>query len=305
MTVTAEPPVVEPVGRSAPHRPTVPGAPAPRRPVLQLAFLPIGLLAAWVLLYAFVLSGLQERSSQARLYQRTRSDLAAVTLPTGPPIAPGAPVAVLSIPEAGVTNEVVVEGTTSQDLALGPGHLPSTPLPGQAGVSVVMARSVTFGGPFGGITSLRARDRFRVTTQTGTYTYQVIDVRRPGAPLPDPPTADQSRVTLVTSAASGWRSGWAPSHAVYVDALAIAGKVVAAPAVLPPTLVSSSPMRADTNALMPLLLWLEALVVAAVGAAWAWVRWGRWQTWLVGVPIIVGALWAATGQAFLLLPNLV
>jgi sortase A len=54
------------------------------------------------------------------------------------PPAPGAPVARLRIPRLGL-DEVVVEGVDDDALAAGPGHMPSTPLPGIAGNSVLSA----------------------------------------------------------------------------------------------------------------------------------------------------------------------
>jgi len=50
-------------------------------------------------------------------------------------------VALLSIPAIGISAMVVVEGTTPENLTLGPGHLRDTPLPGQAGISVIFGSS--------------------------------------------------------------------------------------------------------------------------------------------------------------------
>ena len=49
---------------------------------------------------------------------------------------------------------VVVEGTTPGEPDAGPGHLRDTPLPGQAGVSVVFGRRATFGAPFASLPQL-------------------------------------------------------------------------------------------------------------------------------------------------------
>jgi sortase A len=63
-------------------------------------------------------------------------------------------------------------------------------------------------------------------------------------------------------------------------------------------------MQSDTSELIFLVLWLQLLVIGVVGVAWASVRWGRWQSWLVGMPVILAALWGATSSVSLLLPNL-
>jgi hypothetical protein len=52
------------------------------------------------------------------------------------------------------------------------------------------------------------------------------------------------------------------------------------------------------------VLWLQALLLAAVAAAWATARWGGPQTWLAGSPVVLAALWGASESAAQLLPNL-
>jgi hypothetical protein len=56
--------------------------------------------------------------------------------------------------------------------------------------------------------------------------------------------------------------------------------------------------------LTPLVLWLQVLVAAAVGATWAQARWGGAQTWLVGLPVLLLAVWEVADSAMQLLPNL-
>ena len=54
---------------------------------------------------------------------------------------------------------------------------------------------------------------------------------------------------------------------------------------------------------MPLVLWGQALLLAAFGVAGR-VRWGGWQAWVVGIPVL-GALGATIAdQIARLLPNL-
>lgn len=50
----------------------------------------------------------------------------------------GAPVARLRIPRLGL-DEIVVEGVGDEELNVGPGHLPGSPLPGERGNSVISA----------------------------------------------------------------------------------------------------------------------------------------------------------------------
>jgi sortase A len=275
----------------------------------------MAVLAVWVFAYAFGLSAVQEQRSQQRLYAQFRTSLTPSEAPTlGGNIAPGSPVALMQIPAIGLRDLVVVEGTDSADLRNGPGHRRDTALPGQAGVSVIMARSVTYAAPFRSISRLKVYDPLTFRTGQGSFTYEVLDVRRAGDPLPTPLAAGGSRVVLVTSEGSGWRQGWAPDHVVYVDAQLVATDTgstssssapVAAPSGRPGAVPSDEqPMQGDTSGLFPLVLWLEALVLLAVGYAWGRGRWGLWQTWLVGAPVVVAVVWGATDCAIQLLPNL-
>jgi len=261
-------------------------------------------LAFWVVLYALVLSGFQERHTQAQMYASLRADLANEVAPLGGQITDGAPVALISASQAGINRAVVVEGTTSTDLQKGPGHRVDTVLPGQAGVSVVFGKSATFGAPFAHITRLQPGDGITAVTGQGTFTYRVTDVRRPGDPVPPLLSSGQGRLTLVSAEGSGWRSGWAPSQVVYVDANLV-GKAQPSPGGGPTVQPSNQvAMAIDRTALTPLVLWLELLVVVGIGFVWAHRRWGGRQVWLVGVPAMLAILWVVTETAARLLPNL-
>jgi len=263
----------------------------------------LGLLALWVVLYVLALSAIQAHRSQVELYATLRESLSGATAPTGGVIDPGTPVALLQAPRAGLTNTVVVEGTSSGDLMAGPGHLRSTALPGQPGVSVLFGRATLFGGPFGSVTKLHVTDAITVTTAQGTFTYVVRDIRRSGDEIPALAPSG-SRLTLVTTEGSGWRSGWAPDHTVFVDA-DLKGTSVAAPSGrLAGVPLPEQALQGDPGALFALVLWLQALLLAAVAIVWGRARWGTWQTWLVGVPLVLAVLWGATYTAVQLLPNL-
>jgi sortase A len=92
----------------------------------------------------------------------------------------GAPV----LPAAGALNEgltkvriskisldaIVVEGTSNRQLLLGPGHMPDTPPPGEAGNSVITAHRDTF---FRHIYELNKGDDIEVRRNGRLYTYKV------------------------------------------------------------------------------------------------------------------------------------
>jgi sortase A len=272
--------------------------------MVSWVFVCLSLLPLWVVLYALLLSGLQESRTQHQLYGSLRAHLAAETVPVGGPIKNRTPVALLDIPNAGLHHAVVVEGTSSADLQGGPGHLANTVLPGQSGVSAILGRSVTFGGPFGRIGKLAKGNAITITTGQGVVHYYVTDVRRPGDPLPSLLSAGEGRLTLVTVAGSGWRSGWAPTQTIYVDA-SLQGQGTAAPAGRPIQVPQGQAvMDGEPSALVPLVLWLEAFLIVVVAATWARTHWGTWQVWLAGAPVLLAVLWVVTETSDKLLPNL-
>jgi sortase A len=276
--------------------------------------------ALWFVVFAVSFSGLQESHSQHLLYAQVRSELAQATVPLGGAIAPGTPIAYLDAGAIGL-HAVIVEGTSSADLAKGPGHLPNSPLPGQAGNSQIYGRSAMYGGPFGSVHDLRKGVIIAVTTGQGVFYFRVVDVRGPGDPLPSAAQMGQSSLTLVTSAGSGWASGWTNDHVIYADATLEAGMVPAAngkvslvsgaAAIQPaprgrPTVVPTidNPLAGDTGQLVLVVFWLQALVLLCAGLAFAYTRWTAWQVWVVGLPALLAVLWATTSAAMLLLPNL-
>jgi sortase A len=261
---------------------------------------------AWFVFYALVLSALQEGHSQAVLYSQLREELAAQeqTAPLGGQITPDAPVALLDIPTAGVHNAVVIEGTAAGDLMRGPGHKRDTALPGQAGTSVIYGRAMFFGGPFRRIADALPGQAITVTTAEGKSSYVISDVRHAGDPLPQPLAAGGGRLTLATADGSGWRAGWAPTATVYVDANLVGKAFPTPPGRLSAVPIAESAMQGDPSALFLVVLWLPLLSIAALAAVWAQSHWGRWQAWVLGMPIVLAALWGVSEAAVQLLPNL-
>jgi sortase A len=261
-----------------------------------------------------VLSRLHYDRTQVNAYATFRASLALATAPTGPLVPPpitdptgsnqllaqGTAVAVLNIPEIGLTS-VVFQGTTSAVLEGGPGHLRDTPMPGQPGVSVIFGRRTAYGGPFSRLPSLHVGDVFTVTTGQGVATYQVLDLRRAGDPIP-PYTAGTGRLILYT--ADG--PPLAPTGVLRVDA-ELTSKPSPAPAMIitPSDLgASEQPLRTDPNALVPVVLWGVLLLGFAALLAWARRRWGRWQCWIVAVPVAGFLGLSIADQVAQLLPNL-
>ncbi|MEN3310132.1 MAG: sortase [Micromonosporaceae bacterium] len=291
------------VWRPVPYRMPPPPLPAGASIAVRVAAA-LAVVAAWCALYLFALSGLQAARGQQVLYEQLRVNIAQATERIGGTIPPGTAVALIEAPSVGL-RYVVVEGTAAGDLRVGPGHRRDTPLPGQAGVSLVYGRAVSFGGPFRRVTQLRTGDTITVTTGQGTFNYRVDRVRRAGDPVPDQLSTGQGRLTLVTAEGVSWRAGWVPNQVVYVDSTLL-NTPVPAPSGRPSAVPhAEEALQPDPGGLVPLVLWLQLLVLATGGAAWAWLRWGSAQTWLAGLPLILLALWGASQSASQLLPNLI
>jgi len=88
----------------------------------------------------------------------------------------GVPVATLSIPRLHF-DETVHQGVAASVLALGPGHYPSTALPGQAGTTAFAGHRVTHTHPFLNINLLRRGDVITVNTRWGRFRYKVYRER--------------------------------------------------------------------------------------------------------------------------------
>jgi sortase A len=276
--------------------------------IASSAFAILALVCGWMLLQTLFLGHASEARSQHLLYSQLRQELALATAPTGAldfenkPVQPGDPVALLSIPKLGLS-EVVVDGTASGDLFHGPGHLRNTPLPGQAGTSVVMGRAATYGAPFRHITSLQPGAEIVVQNGQAKVIYRVKDVRRAGDPLPAAPTgATAGQLTLVTAEGSGGLGALRPHQVVYVDATTDeavpAGPIASA---VPPAELA---MGRDTAALPVLAVVLAGLAALVLAVSVARRRFPAVLVWVLATPVAIAFAWAVTDQVMRLLPNL-
>jgi sortase A len=276
--------------------------------VLRIALLVVAVTMIGVALNLVVVSRLEQRSSQFREFGQLRYQFAGGTGPISPvqshhvPLAMGSPMALLTIPSIGL-REVVDEGTTSQVLLSGPGHLPSTVFPGGLGTSVIYGRASTYGGPFAKIAQLRKGARILVTIQDGpinTAVFRVSDIRTGGQRIPAIGRGG-SRLTLVTAK----ESMFVPSSVVYVDANIVGSPLpTIAPVVKAKNLPSDElPLGVDTGNLWLLALWLIALTAVVAAAVWTRHRKGQAQAWIIFVAPVALVGYFLANQISLLLPN--
>lgn len=251
-----------------------------------------------------VLGGFQQSHDQQLEYDALRDELANSIAPIsgydylGNPLKLGAPVALLSVPQIGLT-EVVDQGTTSAVLDAGPGHVRNTVMPGQAGVCEIYGREATYGGPFRYINQLDVGETISITTGQGLSTYKVIDIRYAGSP-------EKSTVPgqgyLILATATG--TPFMPNGVVWVDAV-LTSKIQqnpGGPAV--PTSPAENVLAGDPGAGTAIFWWSEVLIAATAAAFYLRNRWGRLQTWLVGAPVLGFVGLTLADHIARLLPNL-
>jgi sortase A len=290
--------------RARPPAPTgPPGTAESTAAVLSSAFTMIAIVCIWAAVQMLFLSSVSQNRAQDLLYDQFRHELGGATAPLGPVVPVGDPVALLTIPSIGL-EQVVVEGTASGDLLVGPGHRRDTVLPGQVGSSVVYGRAATYGGPFGDLTDLQPGDKIEVVVSQGRKVFRVSGVRRAGDPLPQPVADGAARLTLVTAEGSGRLGALAPDSVVYVDADAKKG--FSAPSGRAPAVPQSEQSMEGDNSALPLLaLCLALLLAVTLGVIAARQRWSTALVWVVATPLVIALSWVTTDVVMRLLPNLI
>lgn len=168
----------------------------------------------------------RQRALQEHLFQqwRTKPKQAELTGAAWHPdhqrLVTGQPFALIRVPAFGPRWQfAIVQGTSLSQLALGPGHVPGTGLPGQPGNFVVAAHDVTAGNPFLHLRTLRYPDKIYIYTRTWIYQYVVrservvrytdtaVEYPVPGQPgaAPHRPVITLITCTPVTLAFTPWR----------------------------------------------------------------------------------------------------
>ena len=300
--------------RAVPSASKSPEKPAPTPPrELEPLFIPgTALVILAALIFTFVatiavLGPVRHARDQATAYATFRGQLANATAMVtqlgddGKPQPLGSPMAVIDIPQIGV-REVVFEGTTSGVLRSGPGHRRDSPLPGQAGTSVIFGRQAGFGGPFGHLEQLTRGAVFSVTTGQGRNLYRVIGLRRAGDPQAPVMAAGKGRITLITAAGTRF----IPEGVLRVDADLVSTVQPAGPRPIGATALPSSEtaLGGDSSVWVAILLLSQGLLLVALAVAWARTRWGRVQVWVAGMPVLLAFGVALSDQLANLLPNL-
>jgi len=264
----------------------------------------VGVLFLVLAAFLSVAGGLTERRDQRDLNNRFRDMLAAHAgyapiLAKNGTVPIGSPVALIQIPALHL-RQVVIEGTDAARLAEGPGHLRSTPLPGQHGNAVIAGRRTTYGGPFRHLEQLYNGQIIRVTTAFGYFRYRVADVRvvKPGQ-RDELGASMRDLLTLTTSD----RPYQATQRLIVVAELA--SKRSQYPDPLRPAKVpgDEGSFFGNASAALPALGWDLALVVVLLATRALYRRWRTWPAYLITTPIIVAIVFAWLQTMTALLPS--
>ena len=220
----------------------------------------------------------QFREAQQKSHSHPATSISAPahgTTPTSPQVAPtiaalpiGSPVGTIQIPKINLAM-TVVEGTDEAQLAMGPGHYPTPPLPGEAGNAAIAGHRTTYLHPFYSLDALTSGDLIFVTTLQGTFLYSVYksQVVLPTdvavvAPTPTP------QLTLTTC-----NPRYSASQRLVVSANLVASEL-AHPTSTPVADVKHHPAPATTATAatgkdwLPAILW-GLLVAALATGVWA------------------------------------
>ncbi len=93
----------------------------------------------------------------------------AVAPPAAPPAA-SQPIGTIQIPNIGL-DQVVVEGVGTDQLEMGPGHYPGTPLPGERGNVAIAGHRTTYAHPFYDLDQVTPGRTIVLTTAQGIFVY--------------------------------------------------------------------------------------------------------------------------------------
>jgi sortase A len=146
-------------------------------------FIGMGSFVLYFLVYQLVGTNAVTSRGQSDLRNELQREWTAPAAAAAPGTAPkkvvpkrparGKALAVIDIPRIQLDNKVIVEGVGRDELRKGPGHVPSTVLPGQDGTFGVSGHRTTYGAPFYRLNELAKGDTITIVSKEAIYTYTV------------------------------------------------------------------------------------------------------------------------------------
>jgi sortase A len=265
--------------------------------VMRRGLLVLACTVVAFVVWLVVIAGLSYDRAQQGLERELSAALVDAVAPVNQPFTQGEPLALLEIPSLDL-RQIVVSGSGARQTVTGPGHLRTSALPGQPGVSVILGRRASFGGPFGSIGTLQAGDIISTTTGQGVAEYEVVSNGVYDGDDAAAFVADGDALLLVTSA---------PALVASQRLVVVAeptGELFEPGARVPQTPVTPAELGlgGDAGAAVGLLIWLEIAALAMVAAVVMMRRWLRWPAWVIVTPVLAAVGWMVFEQVALLLP---
>lgn len=268
------------------------------RATSRWAAMVILVLSVGSLLYPRVVAPVVATRSQTLAENSLASALFNGTAPLGGAIDPGTPVALVEIPAVDMRS-TVVEGTAAEQLAVGPGHLTGSVLPGQVGISAILGRSTNFGADFRRLADVRVGDTVTTTTGQGVSTYEVLDITRRSATDEAAFIGEGNMLILMTATGGSDADG-----RLVVRAQLTSGALPAGDAVTSSTTTGDLGLNGSADAARDLVLW--ALVALVLAIAFTPVRrlFGARVAWLITAPVVAVVVLQTLHQMALLMPSM-
>jgi sortase A len=218
----------------------------------------------------------------------------------------------LQIPKINLS-KYVVEGTSENDLRLGPGHYPGTALPGQTGNAAIAGHRTTYGAPFFELNRMAPGDPICLTdVDNRTWVYQVSAPPQVVSPT-DVAVLDPTSYAQLTLTTCNPRFEATSRLVVFarlvgqalLPALPPSPAVASTPAA--PTLAGIDNLGAgNSKAWQPTILFGLLVLVLWVGVR-IWInrsrRWHRLAAYVIGIGVCLIPLWFVFENAIRLLPQ--
>ena len=264
-----------------------------RRAAVVVFVLSFGMLA-----YPKVVSPVIATRNQALAEDVLASSLYNGTAPLGGDIVLGTPVALLEIPSIGL-RRAVVEGTTAEQLAVGPGHLVGSVLPGQYGVSAILGRSTNFGADFELLRDVKVGDEITATTGQGVSTYEVLDITRRADTDQSAFVGEGNMLLLMTSTGGSDADGRLVVRASLTSTVMPVGDAVSST-----TSSDELGLSGSSSAAVDLVFWSLLLLALSLVLLPARRFFGSRVAWMVAAPVVGLAVLQVMHQLALLMPSM-